>query len=212
MVRPDSRDIRVMFTAGDYGQARTTIVDETKSNFPLLAIANETTQSSFLCVAEEGSSYATVQADISGKNNGYNYGTFIYSLIHGENMDVSTKSDTTVRVYEDGRQMKHFPRDTFSLIKPIIRIWQKEYRGYLQKKYPSLGKVDSDKQALAVEMIGAVDDTEHILGYPVVRSQSLTSYTQAKSILEDLQKAGIGNINAKYTGWFNTGVKQTSVC
>ncbi len=59
-------------------------------------------------------------------------------------------------------------------------------------------------------MIGAVDDTEHILGYPVVRSQSLTSYTQAKSILEDLQKAGIGNINAKYTGWFNTGVKQTS--
>lgn len=28
--------------------------------------------------------------------------------------------------------------------------------------------------------------------------------------MEDLQKAGIGNINAKYTGWFNTGVKQTS--
>ena len=25
-----------------------------------------------------------------------------------------------------------------------------------------------------------------------------------------MQKAGIGNINAKYTGWFNTGVKQTS--
>ena len=35
----------------DYGQARTTIVEETKSNVQLLAIANETTQSSFLCVA-----------------------------------------------------------------------------------------------------------------------------------------------------------------
>lgn len=194
----------------DYGQARTTIVDETKSNFPLLAIANETTQSSFLCVAEEGSSYATVQADISGKNNGYNYGTFIYSLIHGENMDVSTKSDTTVRVYEDGLPNETLSQRYIFSDKTDYSDLAKEYRGYLQKKYPSLGKVDSDKQALAVEMIGAVDDTEHILGYPVVRSQSLTSYTQAKSILEDLQKAGIGNINAKYTGWFNTGVKQTS--
>ncbi len=83
----------------DYGQSRDTIVDETDSNYPLFAIANETDQSSFLCIADEGSSYATVEADISGKNNGYNYSTFCYAMIHGENMDVSTKSDTTVRVF-----------------------------------------------------------------------------------------------------------------
>ena len=194
----------------DYGQARTTIVDETKSNFPLFAIANETSKSSFLCVAEEGSSYATVQADISGKNNGYNYTTFIYSMIHGENMDVSTKSDTTVRVYEDGLPDETISQRYIFTDTTDYSELAKEYRGYLQKKYPNLGKVESNSQALAVEMIGAVDDTEHILGYPVVRSQSLTSYTQAKTILEDLKKSGIGNVNAKYTGWFNTGVKQTS--
>lgn len=194
----------------DYGRARTTIVDETKSNFPLFAIANETNESSFLCISEEGSSYATVQADISGKNNGYNYSTFIYSMLHGENMDVSTKSDTTVRVYEDGLPNETISQRYIFSDKTEYSDLAKEYRGYLQKKYPNLGKVDGNSQALAVEMIGAVDDTEHILGYPVVRSQSLTSYTEAKTILADLKKEGIKNINAKYTGWFNTGVKQTS--
>jgi len=53
-----------------------------------------------------------------------------------------------------------------------------KYREYLQKKYPNLQKKKEEKSVpLAVEMIGAVDDTEHILGYPVVRSQSLTSYS-----------------------------------
>lgn len=194
----------------DYGLSRDTIVDETKSDFPLFAIANETDQSSFLCIAEEGSSYATVQADISGKNNGYNYSTFIYSMLHGENMDVSTKSDTTVRVYEEGLPDETISQRYIFSDETDYSDLAKEYRGYLQKKYPNLTKVENDSLALAVEMIGAVDDTEHILGYPVVRSQSLTSYTQAKTILEDLKQAGIGNINAKYTGWFNTGVKQTS--
>lgn len=194
----------------DYGISRDTIVDETKSNFPLFAIANETDQSSFLCIAEEGSSYATVQADISGKNNGYNYSTFIYSMLHGENMDVSTKSDTTVRVYEEDLPDETISQRYIFSDKTDYSDLAKEYRGYLQKKYPNLTKVENDSLALAVEMIGAVDDTEHILGYPVVRSQSLTSYSQAKTILQDLKQAGIGNINAKYTGWFNTGVKQTS--
>lgn len=194
----------------DYGLSRDTIVDETKSNFPLFAIANETNQSSFLCIAEEGSSYATVQADISGKNNGYNYSTFIYSMLHGENMDVSTKSDTTVRVYEEDLPDETISQRYIFSDKTDYSELAKEYRGYLQKKYPNLTKVENDSLALAVEMIGAVDDTEHILGYPVVRSQSLTSYSQAKTILQDLKQAGIGNINAKYTGWFNTGVKQTS--
>ena len=194
----------------DYGMVRKTIVDETKSNFPLFAIANETTQSSMLCIAEEGSSYATIQADISGKNNGYNYSTFLYSMLHGENMDVSTKSDTTVRVFEDSLPDETLSQRYIFSEETEYSGLAKEYRGYLQKKYPNLGKVSDSSEALAVEMIGAVDDTEHILGYPVTRSQSLTSYTQAKEILEDLKKAGVGNINAKYTGWFNTGVKQTS--
>ena len=75
-------------------------------------------------------------------------------------MDVSTKSDTTVRVYEDGLPNETLSQRYIFSDKTDYSDLAKEYRGYLQKKYPSLGKVGSDKQALAVEMIGAVDDTE----------------------------------------------------
>ncbi|MCH5252008.1 MAG: hypothetical protein J1F22_03440 [Lachnospiraceae bacterium] len=194
----------------DYGQSRSMIVDETKSNFPVFAISNETEKDSVLCISEAGSSYATVEADIAGKKNGYNYSSFVYKMVHGETMDVASKSDATVRVYEDGLpdetiiQRYIFSTDTeYSKLAAV-------YREYLMKRYPELTKKEKSEVPLAVEMIGAVDDTEHILGYPVVRSQSLTSYEQAQTILKSLKEAGIGTISAKYTGWFNGGVKQTS--
>lgn len=195
----------------DYGINRTMVVDESKASMPAFVVANETSSSSFICTAEEGSSYATVVADIAGKNNGYNYGSFTYQMVHGENMDVSSKSDTTVRVYEDGLPDETITqRYIFSDQTGYVEL-AASYRDYLMKKYPDqLKKKETSTVPLAVEMIGAVDDTEHILGYPVVRSQSLTSYEQAKTILQTLKEAGISNLTAKYTGWFNTGVKQTS--
>lgn len=192
----------------DYGLARTMIIDEEDSQYPVFSMVNTKTKSSFLCVSEEGSSYATVASDISGKNNGYNYTTFAYQMLHGENYDVGTKSDTTVRIYEDG-----LPDETIS--QRYIFSQETEYpkmaeifRNYLTAKYPELTKKETSTVPFAVEMIGAVDNTEHILGYPVVRPLALTSYEQAKMLLEDLQKEGIKNINAKYTGWFNNGVNQ----
>lgn len=194
----------------DYGLTRDMVVDETRANFPLVGIANETTGASVLCVSEEGSSYATVKADIAGKNNGYNYGAFVYQMVHGENMDVSSKSDTTVRVYEEGLPEENISQRYMFSDKTDYTDMAIDYREYLMKKYPELTKNEDKDVPLAVEMIGAVDDTEHILGYPIVRSQSLTSYEQAKTILQELKDAGITNVNAKYTGWFNTGVKQTA--
>lgn len=194
----------------DYGVNRTMVIDETESAFPLVGISNRTTKSSVLCVSEEGSSYATVKADIAGKTNGYNYGCFVYAMVHGENYDVSSKADTTVRVYEDGLPDENLTqRYIFSDENEYDKL-AVCYREYLMKRYPELVKKEQSDVPMAAEMIGAVDDTEHILGYPVNRSQSLTSYEQAKGILEWLKDNGVSDLSAKYTGWFNGGVKQTS--
>lgn len=194
----------------DYGINRKMVVDETKSNLPVFAMSNETTGDSVLCVSEEGSAYATVKADIAGKKNGYNYGSFTYKMIHGENLDVSDKSNATVRVYEDGLPDETISQRYIFSDKTEYTELAKAYREYLMKRYPELAKKETADVPVAVEMIGAVDDTEHILGYPITRSQSLTSYEEAKTILKTLKEAGIGSLDAKYTGWFNTGVQQTS--
>ncbi len=194
----------------DYGVSRDMVVDETRASFPVFAIANETTTSSILCVAEEGSSYSSVKADIAGKENGYNYGRFVYKMIHGENMDISAKSDTTVRSFEAS-----LPKETltqrymFSIDTDYVSLAD-DYRTYLMDRYPELRKKEESTVPMAVELLGAVDNTEHVLGYPVTRSLPLTTYAQAEDILKKLKGAGVQDLNAKYTGWFNTGVKQKS--
>lgn len=194
----------------DYGISRKMVVDETKSNFPLFAISNETAGTAFVCISEEGSAYSSVKADIAGKENGYNYGRFTYKMIHGEDMDISAKSDTTVRSYEESLPKENLVQRYIFTDKMDYVGLATEYRQYLMKRYPELTKKENTTVPMAVEMIGAVDNTEHILGYPVTRSLALTTYSQAQDILKQLKGAGVESLSAKYTGWFNTGVNQKS--
>nr|MBP3598216.1 hypothetical protein [Eubacterium sp.] len=194
----------------DYGISRDMVVDETRASFPVFAISNETSGNSILCISEEGSSYSSVKADIAGKENGYNYGRFVYKMVHGESMDISSKSDTTVRTFEESLPKENLTqRYMFSEDTDYVSI-ASDYRKYMMKKYPELVKKEESTVPMAVELLGAVDNTEHIMGYPVTRSLALTTYAEAEDILKKLKGAGVKDLNAKYTGWFNTGVKQKS--
>lgn len=194
----------------DYGVSRDMVVDESKSTFPMFAVSNETYGDSFICVSEEGSSYSSVKSDIAGKENGYNYGRFVYKMIHGEDMDISSKSDTTVRSYESSLPKENLTQRYLFSDKTDYVSLANNYRKYLMNRYPELTKKEDSTVPMAVEIIGAVDNTEHILGYPVTRSLALTTYEQAQDILKQLKGAGVESLSAKYTGWFNTGVRQKS--
>lgn len=194
----------------DYGISRMMVVDETKSNFPMFAIAKNGT--SMICASEEGSAYSIVRADISGKGNDYNYGRFAYNLIHGETMDISSKSDTTVRIFESSLPKENITqRYMFSNTDDYVKL-ASTYRNYLFSRYPELQKQEKSNLSMTVEMLGAVDNIEHILGFPITKSQALTTYKEAKDILSELVDAGVNpeNMNAKYSGWFNTGTNQTT--
>ena len=194
----------------DYGVSRDMVVDETKSDFPLFAIARN--GKSMLCTAEEGSAYAIVRADVSGKGDDYNYGRFAYNMVHGETMDITTKSDTTVRVFEDGLPDENITQRYMFADTTDYAQLASVYRNYLFERYPNLKKKEKSELSLNVEMLGAVDNIEHVLGYPVTKPQALTTYEQAKAMLNTLLDAGVtpSSLNAKYSGWFNGGVKQTT--
>lgn len=194
----------------DYGTSRDMVVDETRATYPAFVVSNTTNTSSFICVSEEGSTYSSVKADVAGKENGYNYGRFVYKMIHGENMDISSKSDTTVRSYEASLPKETLTQRYIFSDKTDYVSAAGTYRDYLTNRYPELAKKEDTTVPMAVELLGAVDNIEHVLGYPVTRSLALTTYSQAQDILKQLKGAGVENIKAKYTGWFNTGVKQKS--
>ena len=56
--------------------------------------------SSFIAIMENGSEYAGVTAEISGKLGSYNYVRADYKMIHGEQFEVSQRNTSAQYAYE----------------------------------------------------------------------------------------------------------------
>lgn len=191
----------------DYGKKRTELVDETRSALPVYGIANG--DSSFLTVMEEYGTIASIKADVSGRQNSYNYAYATYEVLHSDKMDISAKSDRTVLAFEDGvPEGKIVQSYTFLEGTDYVNMAE-TYRDYLQKKYPELQKVADTELPVAVELIGAIDRVKHVLGFPVKRPEVLTSFAEAQEILTEMLADGYENLSVRYSGWMNGGVSHT---
>lgn len=191
----------------DMAVNREYIVHETEAYFATFGIANG--EDSFLCLMEEGAPYASVQADISGKSNSYNYVNAVYSIAQREQYDVSDKVNGKVFVY-----LPELPDETlrqrYRFIKSNDYVdMAKTYQGYLQEQYGDYLTVNEDTQVpVTVEVVGAVDKVKQVFGVPVSKPLRLTSYKEALAIVKQLQEEGMGNMSVKLTGWMNGGVRQ----
>ncbi len=193
----------------DIGLTRDAVVDDSKVSYPLIGIAKD--GGSFLCAIESGSSYAIVESDVAGRMNGFNSVKFTYMMLHGEDMDISGKSDVTVRTYErDLPKEKLSQRYLFIDSDDYVEM-ASEYREYLKRTFPTLADSAEDKLPFVVEMIGGVDNKDHVFGVPVTKDLPLTSYKAANNIMEELTESGVDNFTVKYTGWSNGGVHNSSM-
>ncbi len=57
-----------------------------------------------------------------------------------------------------------------------------------------------------LETYGSIDTTKRVLGFPVSTKQPLTTFSQAKTMLEELSAAGVKGLNFIFKGWFNGGM------
>lgn len=191
----------------DDDQKKTELVDETRVAIPVFGIANG--DSSFVAIMEEYSSIGTIQADVSGRRHSYNSAYATYEIIHGDTMDISAKSDRTIMAFE-----KNVPEgstiQSYTFIEGTSYVDMAEvYRDYLQEKYPELQKVEETDMPVAVELIGAIDRIKQILGMPIKRPEVLTSFEDAKTILEEMVADGYENLSVRYSGWMNGGLQHS---
>ncbi len=191
----------------DMAQGRKALVHETRTYFNVFGVSKE--DGSFLCILEDGAPYAAVQADISGRNNSYNYVNAVYSIAHREQYDVADKYNGEMYVYQE-----ELPQETLVSRYRFIDSGSyvdmaQAYRGYLAQRYGENFAPKQDTQAPAVvEILGAVDKTKQILGVPVSKPLKLTSYAEAEEILKEIRGEGMENLYVKLTGWMNGGVQQ----
>ena len=188
----------------DYALNRKALIDETRVNMPIFGISRN--GASFICVLEEGSSYGFLEADVSGGSNEYNYCCANYNLIHSEVMDISAKSDRTIRMFEEELPDEIIRQKYIFVDDDDYVSMATKYRKYLMDRFPQLTKRTESDFPVAVEIIGAIDRTKHYLGMPTRQPYELTSYKEAENMIKELKEAGFTDLSVKYKGWFNDGV------
>ncbi|TYP79822.1 DUF5696 domain-containing protein [Paenibacillus methanolicus] len=162
----------------------------------------------FLAMIEEGDAIASVHADISGRVNVYNraYAEFLIKP-----MEMFT--------YRVGAVAKNSP------------LFPEMFGGEIEIRYAFLSGADSDYSGMAnyyrgalvrqgklkpmqgeltspfiLELAGAIDVRKTILGVPYSSSEALTTFKQARSLLERLKAKRVDHIKLRYSGWFNGGI------
>lgn len=188
----------------DYALNRDAVIDENRANMPVFGLSKN--GASFICVLEDGNSYSFVEAGVSGSSHDYNYVAVNYNLIHSELMDITAKSDRTVRMFEDNLPDEILKQRYILLDDDDYVSMAVKFREYLMDRFPTLTKKTESDFPVAVEIIGAIDRTKHYMGIPVRRPYELTSYKEALGIIKELKEAGFTDLSIIYNGWFNGGI------
>ena len=193
----------------DEAMPREAVVSDNKALFPAFGIHKN--GASLFCVIEEGSAYASVRADVSGRNSSWNIVYPVFDIVHGALMDIAGRNQRAVYLYEaalpegENITMRYTP-----CAESGYMGMAKEYRSWLLKKYPVLqNRHIANEVPTAVEIIGAVNKTQHRLGLPFDLPLKLTSYKETESIVKDIAGFGWKNVNVKLNGWFNRSVEHT---
>ena len=192
----------------DKALERKDVVHSTHANLNVYGISQ--VNDAFICIIEEGSSYAAVTADVSGRNTGYNHVCAEYTMQAREKYDLGANSNKDMYVYLDELPADEKIVQRYSFVDSGSYVDMAcDYRNYLLEKYPGLLTENEDTSTpVNVEIVGAVDKKKQILGVPVSRPLPLTTYEEAAQLIENIKNDGIDNLSVKYTGWCNGGVKQ----
>ena len=189
----------------DYATERKEAVSETRNAFPVFGMGQE--DGSFICIIEGGSSYAGINADISGRFNSYNFIYSKYNVLHFDRFNVSNRTAQLLYMYEN-----QIPQDTVVqryhfLTGGSYVDMANAYGEYLRKNPEMRADADED-MPVSVELIGAINKVVPKLGMPVDSVLATTTFADSEKILKELTDSGVKDLHLKVTGWCNGGVRQ----
>jgi hypothetical protein len=225
MLVPDGSGALINFNSGKtrypsyqqlvYGQDKTMARTEDAAReeavrLPVFGIIRE--NSAFLGIIEQGESVATINADISGRLNSYNY---VYP-----SFNVVNKGEVTLDANGQQRSLPKFQENPmkadFVVRYAFLNGEDATYQGMASyyKEYLVNNKALPVREKAAVEdnipfylqLDGSITDKKHFMGIPYRALETLTTFSEAKSIINQMKQLDIHNIKLKYAGWFNGGL------
>ncbi|AOZ92653.1 DUF5696 domain-containing protein [Paenibacillus crassostreae] len=180
---------------------------EQKARLPVFGVIHE--HSAVLGIIEQGASVATINADINGRLNSYNY---VYPSFY-----VVNKGEVTLNANDQRRSIPKFQEEPMKTDYTVRYVFladeQASYQGMAQTYQQYLLEnnglpLQHDNQENAdstfyLQLIGSISKQNHFAGIPYDAIEPLTTFEQAQSMIKQLQERNIKQIGLKYSGWFN---------
>ena len=178
------------------------------SRLPVFGVKKE--KGGFLAIISEGETIASVNADISGKKNSYNIAYPKFLLRTHELLEMSgvtgNQSDMTII-------QKDFSKLALKVQYCFLDTKQADYSGmaqYYQRNLVQQGILKplnkKERAPFYLSLLGAVEKNMFLLGVPYNGIVEMTTLDNANTILDEMSKVGINNVQMRYMGWFNGGI------
>jgi hypothetical protein len=176
---------------------------------PVYGIVKE--DNAMLVVASKGDSNAVLNASVSEQSNSsYNLCNFTFVLRNTDTFYMSGNSTEELTVFESGDvncddiELLYYPisKEDASYVDVAAK-----YREYLTEEAGVTVKTEADSSPMYVDLYGGTEKETPILGIPVTMKTSITSYSQAKEILSELEDSGVDSLVVSYNNWTNDGIK-----
>ena len=189
---------------------RDAIVNDNRSAYPVFGIYRN--GSNFLAIIEEGASYAAIRAEAPGMTAGrFAYAHATFRMIQMGRMDIDGQGLAPFYVFE-----RRLPRNERIAIRYIFPEspgyvgMAVAYREFLQERYPNLRQRIQNPSIAAVEFLGAIETTQHMIGIPLARPLQLTSYLNTARIMQELYNFGWQNLFVKMRGAHNRSINHAT--
>ncbi|WP_127530155.1 DUF5696 domain-containing protein [Paenibacillus kobensis] len=165
-----------------------------------------------LGIIEQGASVASINADVSGKLNSYNYAypSFIVNNKGSLTLQANAQERTLPRFQEQPMKTDFTVRYAF-LSKPDASYQglARYYQQYLERSNglpAQQTESGSNDLPFYLQLVGGITKEKRMVGIPYKSLESLTTFKQSEEIIRQMQDREIANIKLKYSGWFNGGM------
>lgn len=199
------------YVAPLYGEDETFNVKERwqlneKLRLPVFGMVQD--QRAWTAFIQEGDGIASIMADVSGRNHGYNSAAARFRVLAMDmySLTAGTKSSSIPMFERKPYSGSLIMRYAFLTGEKANYVGMAEvYRAYLESL--GLRKLEAGEAPFVLELTGAIPERKSLFGIPYESSTALTTFAEAEQLVRELHASGVKDIALRYVGWFNDGVQ-----
>jgi len=163
----------------------------------------------FLAVIDKGEALATVNADVSGRINSYNYVFANFTMLAKDELKMygGWSGENTIQIFPAAAYRGELSiRYSFlSGDKATYSGMAGAYRDHLARTYGWKPEDGGKGVPFYLDLVGDIPRRTSFLGIPYNKMEPLTTFDEAAEIVGSLERAKVSNLQVRMSGWFNKG-------